>query len=258
MAGGVRARTRVTLPAYARLRLLNVTAAVALGLQAVYMLAAGNGLALPVSGTFLRGDPVIPQPGATETLFRLGIGPAVAVFLLLAALDHALVASPPLLRWYERGLDRHTNYARWIEYSISASIMVVLVAMFTGIRDVAALSAIFAANSAMILFGLLMERQQRPGAADWTAFWCGSAVGVVPWGVIAFYVSRTPSVPGFVYGIIVAQFVLFFSVAANMALQYAQVGRWRSYLQGEVVYIVLSLTAKSLLAWLIFANVLRS
>jgi hypothetical protein len=43
-----------------------------------------------------------------------------------------------------------------------------------------------------------------------------------------------------------------------MALQYAQVGRWRDYLHGEVVYIALSLTAKSLLAWLIFANVLRT
>ena len=44
-----------------------------------------------------------------------------------------------------------------------------------------------------------------------------------------------------------------------MALQYAQVGRWREHhLHGEVVYIALSLTAKLLLAWLIFANVLRT
>lgn len=136
--------------------------------------------------------------------------------------------------------------------------MVVLVAVFTGIRDIAALLAVFAANSAMILFGLLMERHQRPGDADWTAFWCSTAVGLVPWAAIGFYVSRTPSVPAFVYGIIVVQFVLFFSFAVNMALQHAQVGRWRSYLHGEVTYIVLSLTAKSLLAWLIFVNVLRS
>jgi len=38
----------------------------------------------------------------------------------------------------------------------------------------------------------------------------------------------------------------------------ARIGRWRDYVHGEVVYIVLSLTAKSLLAWLIFANVLRT
>ena len=64
--------------------------------------------------------------------------------------------------------------------------------------------------------------------------------------------------PGFVYAITIVQFVLFFSFAANMVLQYAQVGRWRDYIHGEVVCIILSLTANSLLAWLIFANVLRA
>ena len=60
------------------------------------------------------------------------------------------------------------------------------------------------------------------------------------------------------YAITVVELVLFFSFALNMALQYLQVGRWRDYLTGESTYIVLSLTAKSLLAWLIFANVLRT
>jgi hypothetical protein len=130
--------------------------------------------------------------------------------------------------------------------------------MFVGIRDLAALMGLFAANTAMILFGLVMERQQRPGQADWSAFWYGSLVGLVPWAAIAVYVAQPTSVPSFVYIIVVVQFLLFFSFAANMALQYAQVGRWRDYVYGEVAYVVLSLSAKSLLAWLIFANVLRS
>jgi heliorhodopsin len=75
--------------------------------------------------------------------------------------------------------------------------------------------------------------------------------------LIAIYVAQPSQVPGFVYAITIIQFVLFFSFA-NMALQYAQTGRWRDYLHGEAVYIALSLTAKSLLAWLIFANVLRT
>ena len=56
----------------------------------------------------------------------------------------------------------------------------------------------------------------------------------------------------------IVQLVLFFSFALNMALQYRRVGRWQSYEFGEVVYIVLSVGAKSLLAWLVFANVLRT
>lgn len=244
---------------YRRLRLLNVSAGVFLAAEGVYMLVASNRLALPVTASFLRDDPVrVTKPSLPESVFSLRIGPVVAVFLLLAAVDHAIVAAPRVHGWYERCLDRGVNYARWIEYSVSASIMVVLIGVFVGIRDLAALAAVFAANTAMILFGLLMERHQRPGRADWTAFWFGSVVGLVPWALIAVYVAQPPTVPGFVYAITIVQFVLFFSFAANMALQYARIGWWRDYLHGEITYVVLSLTAKSLLAWLIFANVLRT
>jgi hypothetical protein len=244
---------------YRRLRVFNVAACVLLAAEGVTMLVASNNLALPVTASFLSDDPVrVTRPVLPDSVFSLRIGPTVACFLLLAAFDHALVAAPGVHRWYERGLDRRANYARWIEYSVSASIMIVLIGLFVGMRDLAAVAAVFAANTAMILFGLLMERQQRPGAADWSAFWFGSLVGIVPWVLIGIYTLEPATVPGFVYAIVVVQFVLFFTFAVNMALQYAQVGRWKDYLFGEVGYIVLSLTAKSLLAWLVFANVLRT
>ena len=244
---------------YRRLRALNILAGVLLAAETSYMLAASNDLALPVTASYLRSDPVtVTGPTLPQVVFSLRIGPAVAVFLGLAAADHLLVAAPRVHRWYEHGLARRANYARWIEYSVSASVMIVLIGLFTGIRDLAAVVTVFTVNTAMILFGLLMERQQRPGAADWSAFWFGSLVGVVPWALIAVYVAQPAGVPGFVYAITIIQFVLFFSFAVNMALQYAQVGRWRDYIHGEVVYIALSFTAKSLLAWLIFANVLRT
>lgn len=63
-------------------------------------------------------------------------------------------------------------------------------------------------------------------------------------------------VPIFVYGIIASLFLLFNSFAVNMVLQYRRVGPWRDYLFGEKVYILLSLTAKTALAWQIFANTL--
>jgi hypothetical protein len=40
-----------------------------------------------------------------------------------------------------------------------------------------------------------------------------------------------------------------------MVLQYKKVGRWKDYLFGERVYIVLSLAAKTTLAWLIFSGI---
>jgi hypothetical protein len=245
---------------YRRLRELNVVVGLILLAETIAMLLLSNDLSFPVFASYLRSDPNVAQgPVPAEELFTIAIGPAVALFLLLAAVDHLLVASPRIHEWYERGLDRRANYARWIEYSVSASIMIVLIAMFTGIRDIAALLAIFACTTAMILFGLLMERQQQPGAADWSAFWFGSLIGAVPWVAVGIYLLGGPaSPPGFVYAITIVELLLFFSFAVNMFLQYRQIGRWRSYVAGETTYIFLSLTAKSLLAWLIFANVLRA
>ncbi|MCX7855718.1 MAG: hypothetical protein N2556_07055, partial [Anaerolineae bacterium] len=42
----------------------------------------------------------------------------------------------------------------------------------------------------------------------------------------------------------------------NMVLQYKKVGPWRDYLFGERVYIILSLVAKTVLAWLIWFGTL--
>lgn len=243
-----------------RLRTFNVVVGLLHAAQGGLMVALSNELRLPVTAGYLPTDPVaVRGPVTPEVVLELPIGPAVAVFLFLAAADHLFCAAPGGVRLYERLLAERRNSIRWVEYSVSASIMMILIAMFTGIWDLAALVAIFGVNSAMILFGLLMERQQDPEGADWSAFWFGSLAGAVPWLVVAIYLmGGAQSPPAFVYAIVVTQFVFFMSFAVNMALQYAQVGSWRDYLHGEYAYVVLSLGAKSLLAWLIFANVLRS
>ncbi len=245
---------------FARLRVFNVVVGLVHLAQGIVILVLSNDFALPVLATFLADDPTQAMPlGEPEQVFSLRVGILVAVFVLLAAADHLLVAAPRIVGWYQRRLEARANDARWYEYAISSSIMVVLIAAFVGIWDLAAIVAIFAVNTCMILFGLLMERREVPGRADWSAFGYGTFAGAVPWVVLGIYlVAAGGDVPGFVYAIYGFQLVLFWSFAVNMALQYAQVGRWRDYVFGEYAYIVLSLAAKTLLAWLVFANVLRA
>jgi len=136
--------------------------------------------------------------------------------------------------------------------------MVVLLAMLTGISDVSALIGIFAANAAMILFGAVQERYESPGGSLWP-FYLGCAIGIAPWLAIAVYLwspGSSAEPPAFVYAIFASLFVFFNVFALNMWLQYRRVGRWRSYLFGEKAYMVLSLVAKSLLAWQVFAGTL--
>jgi hypothetical protein len=229
--------------------------------QAVVILALSTSFSLPVTGAFMEGPPGSGVP-SQDTLFHIAIGPLVGVFLLLAALDHAAVALPPLRARYERCLAVGVNPFRWLEYSVSASLMVVLIAMLTGIADFVALLAIFAANAAMIFFGWLMELLNPPDRARtrWLPFLLGCAVGAVPWVAIGMQiggsVDRGHPPPTFVYAIFASLFVLFASFAVNQALQYGRIGRWRDYHYGERWYLWLSLVAKSLLAWQVFANAL--
>jgi hypothetical protein len=87
----------------------------------------------------------------------------------------------------------------------------------------------------------------------------GSMVGIVPWILILIYFLRPGSAsdvaaPGFVVGIVISLFVFFNTFAINQWLQYKQVGKWKSYLQGERTYITLSLVAKTALAWQAFSG----
>jgi hypothetical protein len=177
----------------------------------------------------------------------------------MSAAAHLVVASPAVFGWYRSNLERSRNYARWIEYAFSASLMIVIIAMLPGISDITALLALFSVNAAMILFGLLMERDEEQGKPRWLSFNLGLIMGIVPWVAIGIYLwspTTEASPPGFVYGIFFSIFLFFNSFALNMVLQYKRVGPWRDYLFGESVYILLSLVAKSALAWQVFASTL--
>jgi hypothetical protein len=247
-----------------RLRVFNGVLAVLHAAQAAVILWLSTDFAIPVVETFPQGPPGTATP-APEPWLDVALGPAVALFLLLAAVDHALVAAPRVHRRYEHVLRRGRNPFRWTEYSLSATIMVLLIALVCGITDVAALIGIAGANIAMILFGLRMERvnDQAHGVVDWEPFVFGCVAGILPWVAIVVVIAgaqrQAPEgegPPGFVYAIVVSLFLLFFSFAVVQFLQYRRVGRFRDYVHGEQAYLVLSLVAKSALAWQVFANVL--
>jgi hypothetical protein len=228
--------------------------------QAIVILALGAAASLPVTVTYLTGPPGAGQYGGPADLFDLRIDIAVAVFLLLAAVDHLSVGSWAR-RWYERQVSLGINPARWWEYALSASLMVVLIAMLAGIRDGPALVALFGVDAAMILFGLAMERVNvRRERVDWRPFVYGCLVGVVPWIAIGLELavsqSETGDVPSFVFAIFVSLLLLFATFPVNMWLQYRRIGRWADPLFAEKVYIVLSLVAKSALAWQVYGGAL--
>jgi len=246
--------TGVTDARLAGLRRWNLGLTVLHLMQAVAVLTLASDFAITVTSTFPEGPPGTRRPRA-ESLFDVPIGLAIAVFLGLAALDH-LVTATVGRRLYETDLGRGINRFRWVEYSVSATLMVILIGFYSGITDITAVIAVAGANAAMILFGWLQERMNPPGRETTTMlpFWFGTIAGIAPWVAIAFQIIGSKTVPGFVYGIVIAQFIFFFSFGLNQWLQYRGVGRWADYAYGEKVYLVLSLAAKSVLAWQIFGG----
>lgn len=228
--------------------------------QMVVVLVLANDFSLPIVARYMAGP-----PGSTFaepiTLINTPVGIAVAIFLGLSAFFHFLVASPTFFTRYSAGLAANRNYFRWVEYSISSSVMIVLISQICGITDVAAIVAIFGVNASMILFGWLQEKYEEPGNGGWLPFIFGCIAGIVPWIGLVFYIFAiggpgNTKAPAFVYGIVISLFVLFNTFAIVQYLQYKKVGKWSQYLRGEKTYITLSLVAKSALAWQIFASTL--
>jgi len=228
--------------------------------QMVVVLILANDFSLPIVARYMAGPPgsSFAEP---VVLLNTPVGLAVAIFLGLSAFFHFLVISPKFFARYSAGLAAHRNYFRWVEYSISSSVMIVLIAQICGISDVAAIVSIFGVNASMILFGWLQEKYEEPGNGGWLPFIFGCIAGIVPWIALVFYIFAIggpgdTKAPAFVYGIVISLFVLFNTFAVVQYLQYKKVGKWSEYLRGEKTYITLSLVAKSALAWQIFASTL--
>ena len=231
-------------------------------IQGILMIVLSNDTAYPIYTNFLKFDTstlsLVPDP---KIAYELRFGPAVAVFLLLSAVAHFFLASVGY-KLYVTNLKKGMNPVRFYEYALSSSVMIVLIGMLVGIYDLGAIILIFGINAMMNLFGVMMElHNQHTEKTDWTAFIYGCIAGIIPWIVIVLYfvgslAGEGGEPPAFVYAIIPTLFVFFNIFAVNMVLQYKKVGRWKDYLFGERIYIILSLTAKTVLAWIIFAGTL--
>lgn len=194
-----------------------------------------------------------------------------------------LVADPwiPFYNWKKRVKDGRPNPLRFIEYSISASLMLICIALLSGIRNAMLVAALGLLTAACMLCGLVAEFllwrshtdemiAQRPTykyfawAAHLTGWACMiGAYGTLWWSTGVTLSSASLRPPAWVWGIIISQMVLFMSFGAVQLAQfcYDYEGRRQReepaiYTYAEFWYILLSLTAKFVLAWTIYASAL--
>jgi hypothetical protein len=251
---------------FAKLRKFNIAMGTLHAIQGVIMLilSLSNKASADVYLTLWKyNDATRELYQQTDVIGSLPLGPMVAMFLFASAVAHFSVSSPQGYPWYVANLKKGINYARWLEYAVSSSIMVIVIAVLCGITELGALIVIFCLNATMNLFGLMMElHNQTTKKTNWTAFILGSFAGLMVWITMGIYffgslLGSTDSIPTFVYAIFFILAIFFNIFALNMVLQYRAKGKWKDYLYGEKVYIVLSLSAKTALAWLVWGGTAR-
>lgn len=172
-------------------------------------------------------------------------------FPLITCLFHAAIAFVPSVWHYYRHsvikLDRG-NALRWLEYSITASLMTWVILQLSGVTNVLTLIVVgVLANIALQWQGHLQERLQRrswvPTAVGWIIF-------MGQWTIILTYfftLVTSIAAPWFVYVIVIGLFFLF---AVFGLIQFAYMMEWiRSAYVQEICYLVMSLTAKLFLTW---------
>jgi hypothetical protein len=211
---------------------------------------------IPVITRFFTETPEGIRP-VSETLFEFPIALIAPIFLGLSAIAHLFVSSPNYIRRYEENIKNGINPARWWEYAISSSLMLVVLMMLGGLIELATIVFIFTLNFVMNMMGLMMEmHNQLTKKTSWFSFNVGVLAGIVPWimGSIYFVVSTNniaDAIPVYAQFGFLLTFIFFNTFAVNMYLQYKKIGKWKVYAYGERAYVWLSLTSKSVLGWVI-------
>ena len=218
------------------------------------------------------------RPGKNETIYETRIlthaNPLVVISAMMFVTSFFHLIRGCLQRHDDYALlnnkDRETDrFFRWTEYSISSTLMIVVIFMESGISDLYAVVCGAAANFAMICFGFagdLTDPLGRPKFQRIT-FLCGTITAMGPWSCIfSQLVFLGNQVPLLVYGIVVSLFLLFFGFAVNELTYIATFPgtitknkREETFLElrdsAEFRYQILSVVSKTLLGALLAADI---
>ena len=188
------------------------------------------------------------------------LGTLLPVFPFLSSVNHFVAAVDG--DWYKGVLEKKVNWLRWAEYSISAGVMVFLIAILAGVTEVRTLVSLMILNVSLQMMGLMIEKRKSEGATRGEL----SALLMIAWGIfaamwtqliISFYTvtSETRDPPKIIFSIIWTMFTLFSSFGTAQSLYCYDIISFEAY---EGAFIGLSLFSKSLLSWLVYGGIISA
>ena len=182
------------------------------------------------------------------------IGNLIVSFFAITAAFHLFYALNPR-GVYLNAVLRGNNYFRWIEYSITATIMLFIIAILSGVKDIKSYFALLASAVAMIATGQWFETTK--GMARWLPILVGFILLMAAFLTIwTSFRDRLNDVnaagiklPTWLWATIIVLFIFYASFGFVPIAQIIFPGL--NYRNAEKVYLTLSLTSKATLGMLV-------
>ena len=195
-------------------------------------------------------DPTLTRY-VTDDLYAFPFVAVMSSIAFISALAHLRYATVP------SSTPLPQNPRRWVEYAASSSVMMAGILMLCGVWDVTMLSVLSLCNALMCFTGITAERAWASGNKDPSAFFIGTALGLIPWGVILGNLHHG-SPPAFVYVVVYGYLALFCLFPMVFSWQWegrsAALATERAE-RAEIYFLVLSFSAKAILLWGVIGGV---
>lgn len=180
-----------------------------------------------------------------------------------------------IIDYYSNVMCLGINPLRWLEYSISSSLMIVVISSLSGVSNIfLIILQAFPLNVALMWIGGNYFEQENIGYSwpvagnkfkkrepvKWRFFIWGFVFFLAQWAIIFTYfiiaASSSDNVPVYVYIIVIGLFFNFNLFAINPFLHYIRAFGWISdFANYEIVFIILSFVAKFALDWTLIIGV---
>jgi hypothetical protein len=161
---------------------------------------------------------------------------------------------------YESLIENHNNYLRWIEYSITSTLMLYSIAMLCGVKDTNLYLMLGAVNVVMVAQGQIIETAVRDGSSWWVPMVSSFVLLIAQFVIIMrdyfnrlnaarAYSESHPNatkqrVPAWLTFMVIVLFI-FFSCFGFVNLYSAYKGDALEYETTEKMYLILSFLAKA-------------
>jgi hypothetical protein len=234
--------------------------------------ASGNKFQVDFGSTKLRVNKWNFTAGSyisEEFDFSLRFDSFILTFLIITALFHLFVA-------FVQCGKSSTNGVRWLEYAITSTIMIILLNLTFFVTDILVLILVAVCNVAMITGGYQfevvnskkwIEYHKLEGKSDsdasatdqwelWFPYWWGFVPGIAAWAgiILNLIIGTKDNMPWVVWLVFGSYATFFFCFAAVLLFQYSKTcGCLSDQQTADRVYIFLSFSSKSILAWGLFA-----